>query len=111
MDSKTTLGPLAREDLVTSIENQVNESIRQGATLKYRGEIPKGNGFFYPPVLLEVDRNNIAFKEEFFGPVFAVSKFSTEEEGIDIMNDSKYGLGATIVCKDIERAQNIAKKI
>ncbi len=65
------LGPIARKDLKKSISNQVENSLKNGSKCIYKNSIPDGKGYYYPvTILTDVDKNNVAFKEELFGPVF-----------------------------------------
>ncbi|EGR32128.1 hypothetical protein IMG5_095240 [Ichthyophthirius multifiliis] len=114
--AETELGPLARIDLLQNLEAQIEKSVQQGAKIAFGGNrclqdvFPKGN-FFQPTVLENINSNNIANQEEIFGPVFSVFKVKNIEEAIQIANDSRYGLGACIVSKDLQKAEEIAKQI
>jgi len=116
MNPETQLGPLARSDLLANIERQVEEAAKQGAKMLLGGKRPENpelkNGNFYLPTIFEVeDRDSLLFREETFGPVFALMKVSSEDEMVKIANDTEYGLGCSIFSEDIERAQVIGKKI
>ncbi|BDD05357.1 NAD-dependent succinate-semialdehyde dehydrogenase [Aureibacter tunicatorum] len=105
----TDLGCMARKDLADKVECQMKKAIEMGAKLVSGGE-RKGN-FISPALLVDVGAENIVFKEEVFGPVAAVSTFADEEEVIEMVNISDYGLGASIWSRDIERAEKIAVSI
>lgn len=108
-DSSTTLGPLARKDLRETLHHQVQNSIKQGATLILGGEIPNGKGYFYPPTLLiHVIPGMTAFDEELFGPVIAVTEADDEAHAIRLANQTKYGLSAAVFTKNIARGEEIA---
>lgn len=108
-DPKTTLGPLARADLRDNVHHQVQECIRQGATLMVGGEIPSRPGFYYPPTLLKNLKPGMpAFNEEIFGPVIALISAKDEEEAIRLANDSEFGLSAAVFTQNIDRGQEIA---
>lgn len=110
MQENTTLGPLARYDLRDDLHKQVQQSIKQGATLILGGEIPKISGAFYPVTLLtNVKKGMPAYEEELFGPVASVIKVKNEEEAIHVANDSVYGLGGAVFTKDEKRGEAIAK--
>ncbi|SMF08921.1 NAD-dependent succinate-semialdehyde dehydrogenase [Pseudobacteriovorax antillogorgiicola] len=103
------LGPLAREDLRDKVHSQVLQSIDQGAKLALNGQIPEGTGFYYPPtVLTSVSSGMPAFDDEIFGPVASVIEAQDEAQAVAIANQSRYGLGAAIFSKDIERAEYLA---
>ncbi len=112
LDEKNTIGPQARHDLRDELHQQVLKSIELGAKCVLGGEIPEGNGAFYPPTILtNVKKGMPAFDEELFGPVAAVISAETEQQAIDIANDSVFGLGASVFSKDIQRAEHIASQL
>lgn len=106
------IGPLARLDLKELLENQVNETIEAGATLLYQAdEIPK-TGYFYPPtVLTNIPKNSRAYQEELFGPVLSLYSFKTIDEAIQLANDTRFGLGASIFSANTELASQMANNI
>ena len=75
----------------------------------YGGD-PEGN-YFSPIVLEDIPLNSIAYKEEFFGPVFSLYKATSDEHAIELANDSDYGLGASVFSSDLERAERMARNI
>lgn len=100
-DSKTQLATMASIELAEELADQVEKSIHQGSVLTLGGE---REGAFYSPTILEnVQPGNLAFEEELFGPVAAIVKANTVEEGVELVNQSKFGLGLSIFTKDVER--------
>ena len=109
-DPATTVGPLAREDLRDALHDQVQRSIAAGAIVLLGGERPEGPGAFYPPTVLSGVRPGMAAAdEELFGPVAAIIRVQNEDEAIAVANSSRFGLGAAIFSRDIERAEAIAR--
>ena len=109
LDPKTNLGPLARKDLRDNLHNQVEKSIKQGAKLLLGGIIPEGKGFYYPPtVLTDIKPGMAAFDEELFGPVISICSVENEEEGISYANNGKYGLGAAVFTRNVQKGERIA---
>jgi len=109
MAEGTQVGPMARRDLRDGLHKQVEASIRKGAKLLCGGEIPKGEGAFYPPtVLTSVTKGMPAYDEELFGPVAAIITVQDEKQAISVANDSEFGLGGAVIGKDIARAEKIA---
>ncbi|MEH6503673.1 MAG: NAD-dependent succinate-semialdehyde dehydrogenase [Cycloclasticus sp.] len=105
----TMLGPLARPDLRTELQRQVDDSIAMGATCLLGGKIPEGDGSYYPATLLtDVTSDMPAFREELFGPVACIISASNEATAIKLANDSLFGLGAAVFSRDIEKAKRIA---
>jgi succinate-semialdehyde dehydrogenase / glutarate-semialdehyde dehydrogenase len=108
-DRQTNTGPMARIDLVTTLEQQWRNSVQMGATLEYGGQLNGCN--FKPALLLNVKEGMPAFDEETFGPLAAIIEVSDETEAIRLANASRYGLGGSVWTKDIEKGIAIAKKM
>ena len=112
MDRSTEVGPMAREDLLDDLDDQVRRSVEAGAQLKTGGKRLEGQGWFYPPtVLSEVRPGMPAFDEETFGPVAAVIRARDTDEAIELANRSRFGLGASIWTSDSIRAEALASEI
>lgn len=110
LDPFTEIGPLARHDLRDALHRQVQGSVARGARLLLGGEIPEGPGAYYPPtVLTDVGPGMPAYEEELFGPVAAVIPARDEEDAIGIANDSRFGLGAAVFTRDLDRGRRIAR--
>ncbi|MCA9013510.1 MAG: NAD-dependent succinate-semialdehyde dehydrogenase [Planctomycetaceae bacterium] len=108
----TQLGPQARRDLRDELHKQVQQSIRQGSELRLGGRIPDGAGAFYPcSVLSNVTPGMVAFDEELFGPVAAVTPFDTAERAIHLANQSRFGLGASIWTADVDRVSDLLPQL
>ncbi len=108
----TDIGPQARFDLRDELHQQVLASIQKGAKLLLGGEIPPGNGAFYPPTILaDVGPGMPAYDEELFGPVAAIIKANDEDDAVRIANDSIFGLGAAVFTKNIARGERIAREL
>ena len=107
---ETEVGPLAREDLRDDLHRQVRESVQRGARLLCGGELPRQAGAWYPPtVLADVAPRMPAYHEELFGPVAAVIPADGEADAIRIANDSRFGLGAAVMTRSVERGAAIAE--
>jgi succinate-semialdehyde dehydrogenase/glutarate-semialdehyde dehydrogenase len=107
----TKLGPMAREDLRNDLHQQVHESVENGATVACGGEIPDGEGFFYPATVLEnVTPGQPAYEDELFGPVASLIRAKDNEDAIRLANDSRFGLGGGIFSADEKKAIEMAEK-
>lgn len=109
---KTDMGPLAREDLLLNIENQVIKSVKMGAKIIVGGKRFNDESWFYEPTLVTNVTNEMpVYKEETFGPVSVVIKAKNVADAVRIANDTTMGLGASIWTKDLALAEIMAKKI
>lgn len=108
----TKLGPLANKDIRDTVCDQVNQSVDMGAVICFGGNIPKRQGYFFPPTLLDsVCPGMPAFDQEIFGPVVSLIHVQNDDHAIELANQSRYGLGAAIFSQDSNHAKNIAKKL
>lgn len=108
----TTIGPLARKDLVDALDQQLQRSIRNGATVRVGGKRMDGKGFFFEPTVLDGVSNDMpAFCEETFGPMAAVIHARDSDHAVALANESDYGLGASIWTRDTERGERLARDI
>lgn len=111
LHTDTKIGPMARPDLVQSLQNQVNETIAQGANALLQGGHVAGSQFFSPTVLTHIPATAPAYSQELFGPVFSVFMAQNEQEALHIANDTVFGLGASIWSKDTEKAHRWALQL
>jgi succinate-semialdehyde dehydrogenase/glutarate-semialdehyde dehydrogenase len=111
LDPATTLGPLARVDLRDDLHDQVVRSIDAGARLVLGGELPEGEGAFYPPtVLADVEKGMAVYHEETFGPVAAVITADDLDDAVRIANDTDFGLGSAIFTSNVELGERVARE-
>lgn len=115
-DPATQLGPVISEKQRQRVLNYVRYGLDEGARLVAGGKVPEalGNsgGFFVEPtVFADVRPEMRIFQEEVFGPFTSVTRFSAEDEAIQLANDSPFGLAAAIRTKDIARAHRLAAAI
>jgi acyl-CoA reductase-like NAD-dependent aldehyde dehydrogenase len=114
LDSDTQVGPLATKHQVERALSVVKQSIKQGASLIFGGDKPshKKEGWYFEPTLLDCPNQEFdCVKTELFAPVISVIAFDTEEEAIEMANDSAYGLGAGIFTENLARAHRVSEKI
>ncbi|MEZ6048240.1 MAG: aldehyde dehydrogenase family protein [Planctomycetaceae bacterium] len=104
------MGPLASRNALDELENQVNDAVQKGATLLCGGgRLPKAQGNFFAPTLLkDVPQQSLIMQEESFGPLLPVMKVKSDEEALELMNDSRFGLTASVWTASVERAEKFA---
>lgn len=115
-DKDTQMGPLISEQHLNKVMNYVENGIKEGATVAIGGKQPDDpelqKGFFYlPTILTNCTTDMRVVQDEGFGPVMTVEKFSTEEEAIQLANDSIYGLSGGVWTKDIAKAERCVAKM
>jgi len=112
LDSDTKLAPLKSVDAMKSILEQVKDTVDAGAKLVYGGEKSDGDGaFMEPTIITDIKPGMRAYSEEIFGPVLAVYAVKDTDEAIRLANDTPFGLGATVICRDEEKAVKVARQI
>jgi aminomuconate-semialdehyde/2-hydroxymuconate-6-semialdehyde dehydrogenase len=117
LDHDTSIGSLVDKEHYDRVVSYIEIAKKEGARLLFGGTRPdlpppfdKG-AFLKPTAFVDVKNSMRICQEEVFGPVVTIMPFDTEEEGIAIANDVKYGLAATIFTQDLKRAHRVARKI
>lgn len=112
LDMATEVGPLATRRQRDRVEALVASSLEAGARLIAGGTSLGGDGFYYPPTILDCDGvASPSLDDEFFGPVLSVLSFKTEEEALTLANDTGYGLAAGVFTQNLTRAHRLMKGI
>ena len=112
MDENTFLGPIAREDLLIELNEQVTKSVEDGAKILIGGKRLEREGYYYPATIItNVKKGMLAYDQELFGPVATIIKVKDEVEAIKVANDTPYGLGASLWTTDLDKAKLLAKEI
>jgi len=115
LDPETTLGPMVRASAAAFVRDQIAEAIRQGARAVIdERKFPvarEGTPYVAPQVLLDVDHRMRVMTEETFGPVVGLMAVKDDDEAVRLMNDSRYGLTASIWTSDVEAAIRIGDRI
>lgn len=112
LDPTTTLAPLSSKKAKDKLQGQVDLAVKNGAKVYYGNKPVDLEGqFFMPTILTDITPDNPIFDTEMFGPVASVYKVKSEEEAIELANNSSYGLGNTVFSQDYEHAERVAAKI
>lgn len=114
LERTTTLGPMARASFADHVRSHVDEALRKGAERCVEMKVDRdraGSPYLAPEVLTNVDHQMAVMREETFGPVVGIMKVRDDAEAIELMNDSPYGLTASIWTSDSERAVAIGDRI
>ena len=111
-DPETHVGPLCTEKQIILIENTLKKATSQGAKIQFGGKRKQSEGYYFEPTLVDCPNESIATLEvEMFGPVMSMLSFESEEEAIDLANNSSYGLGSGVFTTNLARAHRVSKKI
>jgi succinate-semialdehyde dehydrogenase / glutarate-semialdehyde dehydrogenase len=102
-------GPLSSEVAADRLEDQVRRGIDQGATVVAGGK--RNGNYFEPTVLTDITPENDIYREELFGPVAQVYRVQSEEEAVELANDTPFGLGSYLMTTDPEQAERVADQI
>jgi len=105
-------GPLINMSAVEKVQRHIDDATTRGAVVLTGGKAIPGNGFFYEPtVLINVPRQAVMCREETFGPVAGIIRFTDEREAIAIANDTSSGLAAYVYTRDLERSIRLQEEL
>jgi acyl-CoA reductase-like NAD-dependent aldehyde dehydrogenase len=112
LDPQTQLGPIQNRPQYERVIDLLADVKRTGARILAGGEVPAGEGYFIPPTIVaDVDEGSRIVREEQFGPIVPVLKFSDEEDAIRRANDTRYGLSGSVWSANPDRAAALASRL
>jgi succinate-semialdehyde dehydrogenase/glutarate-semialdehyde dehydrogenase len=112
VEAGTVIGPLIDERALMKVEEQVNDAVKKGGKVVLGGKRHALGGSFYEPTVVSgATRDMLAFREETFGPLAPIFKFSTEAEAIEMANDTPFGLAAYFYSQNIGRIWRVAEAL
>ncbi|NRB17966.1 MAG: aldehyde dehydrogenase family protein [Rhodobacteraceae bacterium] len=112
LDQETTIGPMANVRFAQEVRDQISEAVAAGAVAHVETmAADDGGAYLTPQILTEVTHQMRVMQDESFGPVVGIMKVSSDQEAIALMNDSNFGLTASLWTKDVERAQRVGDQI
>jgi acyl-CoA reductase-like NAD-dependent aldehyde dehydrogenase len=111
LEKETNLGPLVRTQAADAVRAQVKQAVKKGAKALLKLKDRPGTPYLPPEVLVSVDHGMDVMTEETFGPVVGIQPVKNDEQAIELMNDSRYGLTASIWTRDAEAALRIGERI
>jgi succinate-semialdehyde dehydrogenase/glutarate-semialdehyde dehydrogenase len=112
LDPSTTQGPLVNKSGVEKVKQHVEDAVGKGAKVECGGKAPSSAGFFFEPTVLSgVTPNMIVANDETFGPLAPIFEFETEDDAIQLANDTEFGLAGYFFSKDIGRVMRVAGRM
>lgn len=105
------IGPLINDKAIQKVNSLVKEALEKGAKIYYAKEQSSNPSIISPIILTQVNPSMLLSKEEIFGPVSAVTSFSTEEEAVSLANDTEFGLASYIYTKDNARIHRVTEAL
>jgi succinate-semialdehyde dehydrogenase/glutarate-semialdehyde dehydrogenase len=112
LEEGVAVGPLVNADTRDKVATLVEDAMQRGARAVIGGKRPDGKGFYYPPtVLVDVPDDARCLKEEIFGPVAPIQKFTSEEEAVAKANDTEFGLISYLYTRDMARGLRLSEQL
>lgn len=104
-------GAITRKSHIDFLEFQVQDALKKGAKLILGGNKLESGNFFPPTILVNVGHSMSIMKDETFGPLIGIMKVKDDQEAVKLMNDTDFGLTASVYCEETERAKKILSQV
>jgi acyl-CoA reductase-like NAD-dependent aldehyde dehydrogenase len=112
LDPATELGPIQNKMQYDKVVSIIEDTKKRGARFLTGGDVPKGPGYFLPPTLVtDIAEDSRLVREEQFGPIVPIMKFSSLDDALKRANDTRYGLSGSVWTSDVTRGAEIAAKL
>ena len=111
LDPRTTLGPMVRAQAADNVRAQIRDAMQKGARALLSTDDREGTAYLPPQVLVDVDHRMAVMTEETFGPVVGIQAVDGDDEAVRLMNDSRYGLTASIWTEDADAALAVGERV
>ena len=109
--SEGAYSALSSREAAEKLRDQLDRAVAVGANLRAGGELSEEGAYVSPAVITDIPVGSDIYYEEFFGPVATVYKVNSDEEALDLANNTQYGLGGTVFSQDTERAAAISRRL
>ena len=110
-EGEFTYSPLSSREAAETLHAQIQRAIDAGAVLRAGGELSAEGAYLSPAVLTDIPVGSDVYYEELFGPVAIVYKVGSDEEAIELANNTQFGLGGTVFSEDNERASAVSRRL
>ncbi|WP_153797388.1 aldehyde dehydrogenase family protein [Foetidibacter luteolus] len=111
-ESGVYIGPLTRKEQLNVLDNQINDAVGKGGKVLAGGKQIPGKGYYFEPtVVVNASHDMLLMKDESFGPVIGIMKVNSDEEAVKLMQDTEYGLTASVYTASRNRAETILGKV
>ena len=110
-DDETVFQPLSSRSAAERLAGQLEDVKKAGGNIRVGGELSDKGAYISPAVVTDIPRGSDVYYEEFFGPIAVVYKVSSDEEALELANDSQFGLGGSVFSQDKERAEKVGSQL
>jgi acyl-CoA reductase-like NAD-dependent aldehyde dehydrogenase len=111
-DEGVYIGPVSRKEQLKYLQEQIKDAVAKGAAVITGGKQKESKGFYFEPTILtNVTHSMSIMKDESFGPVIGIMKVKDDQEALELMQDTDYGLTASVYSCSQQRAENILREL